>query len=72
MPNDGAHLPELNWREESALRAFEQQTVLQYHDLPVGVGPKTMLALIEKGLVELVDENVGLYAKGRSWRRTQE
>ena len=49
MPIDGAQLPELNLREESALRAFEQQAVLRYHDLPVGVGSKTMRALIAKG-----------------------
>ena len=61
----------LNWREESVLRAFEQRAVLRYHDLPRGVGYKTMRALIEKGLVELVDNNIGQFAKDRRWRRTK-
>jgi hypothetical protein len=58
----------LNWRETRALKAFESRCVLRYHDLPFGVGLKTMRVLVEKGLVELVDENVGEFAKDRSWR----
>jgi hypothetical protein len=30
-----------------------------------------MCALIEKGLVELVDDSIGEHAKDRSWRRTK-
>ncbi len=62
---------ELSWREELALRAFEELAVLRYCDLPVGVGEKTMRSLIAKGLAELADPNIGKYAKGRCWRWTQ-
>ena len=64
-------MTKLNWREESALLAFEEQAVLWYHDLPQGVGGNTMHLLVAKGLVELVDENIGKYAKDRRWRRTK-
>jgi hypothetical protein len=64
-------MPKLNWREESVLRAFEQQPVLRFCDLPTFVGPKTMRLLIAKGLVELVDKTVGEYAKDRRWRQTK-
>jgi hypothetical protein len=64
--------PNRTGARKAQLRAFEQQAVLRYHDLPVGVGSKTMRALIAKGLVELVDENIVEYAKRRSWRRTKE
>ena len=60
----------LNWREKSVLRAFEEQAVLRFCDLPTGVGTKTMRALIAIGLVELVDNSVGEYAKDRRWRRS--
>jgi hypothetical protein len=45
--------------------------VLRYHDLPPGVGRDTMRVLISRGLVELVDKNIGEFAKDRRWRRTQ-
>jgi hypothetical protein len=61
----------LNWREKSVLQAFEKQSVLRFCDLPTGVGAKTMRLLIAKGLVELVDKNIGEYAKDRRWRRTK-
>jgi hypothetical protein len=61
----------LSWREKLALRAFDELAVLRYCDLPVGIGEKTMRALIAKGLSELVDPNIGEYAKGRCWRRTR-
>ena len=64
-------MSKLSWREQCALRAFEEQLVLQYHDLPTGIGRDTMRSLIEKGLVELVDKNIGEFAKDRRWRRTQ-
>jgi hypothetical protein len=64
-------MPQLNWREERVMGAFEQQAELRYCDLPPWVGFKTMRALIEKGLVELVDKNVGEFAKDRRWRRTK-
>jgi len=59
----------LSWREERALRAFEKEVVFRYHDLPRGVGRDTMRVLIAKGLVELVDKNIGEFAKDRRWRR---
>jgi hypothetical protein len=61
----------LNWREGRTLLAFERQAVLRFCDLPTYVGSKTMAALVELGLVELVDRSVGEYAKGRCWRRTK-
>jgi hypothetical protein len=64
-------MPMLNWREKCVMEAFEEQAVLRYCDLPTWVGAKTMRGLIEKGLVELVDKNVGEYAKDRCWRRTK-
>jgi hypothetical protein len=60
----------LNWREKSVLQAFEKQAVLRFCDLPIGVGHKTMRLLIAKGLVEVVDKNIGVFAKDRRWRRT--
>jgi hypothetical protein len=56
-------LPILNWREKAVLRIFKRQSVLRYHDLPGGVGTKTMRGLMEKGLVGLVDKNIGEFAK---------
>ena len=64
-------MSKLSWREQCALRAFEKQMVLRYHDLPPGVGRDTMRVLISRGLVELVDKNIGEFAKDRRWRRTQ-
>jgi len=61
----------LSWRVERALRAFEKEVVLRYYDLPRGVGRDTMRVLIAKGLVELVDKNIGEFAKDRRWRRTR-
>lgn len=61
---------ELNWREECTMRAFQKMAVLRHCDLPPLVGLKTMAALVELGLVELVDRKAGLYAKTRSWQRT--
>ena len=63
-------MPKLNWREESVMRAFEQQAELRYCDLPPWVGYKTIRGLIEKGLVELVDKSIEEFAKDRRWRRT--
>jgi len=61
----------LNWREKSAMQAFAKQAVLRYHDLPRGVGYKTMRSLIAKGLIELVDKTIGEFAKDRRWRRSK-
>jgi hypothetical protein len=58
----------LNWREKSVLQAFGKRAVLRYYDLPRGVGYKTMRSLIAKGLIEVVDENMGEFAKDRCWR----
>jgi hypothetical protein len=67
----GSRLRKLNWREKSAMQAFAKQAVLRYRDLPGGVGTETMHSLIAKGLVELVDENIGEFAKDRRWRQTE-
>jgi hypothetical protein len=61
----------LNWREKSALQAFARQAVLRFCDLPIGVGYKTMRSLIAKRLIELVDKNIGEFAKDRRRRRTK-
>ncbi|MGD0192463.1 MAG: hypothetical protein ABSD74_17130 [Rhizomicrobium sp.] len=63
--------PSVSWREKSALRAFDEQAVLLFHDLPRGVGYKTMRSLLAKGLIELVEPNIGAFAKDRRWRRTK-
>ena len=63
--------PMLNWREKSAMRAFAEQAVLRFCDLPIGVGYKTMRSLISKGLIELEDKNIGEFAKDRRWKRTK-
>jgi len=61
----------LTWREELVLQAFEKETALQFCDLPAGVGHKTMRSLIARGLVELVDNTIGEFAKDHRWRRTK-
>ena len=62
-------MQKLNWREERTLLAFEEQAEPRFCDLPPYIGRKTMDALIEKGLVEVVDNKAGEYAKDRRWRQ---
>jgi hypothetical protein len=58
----------LDLRAQRAIEAFTGIELLYFHDLPAGVGRKTMALLVERGLVEVVGANIGIYAKKRAWR----
>ena len=59
-----------DWRMQRAIDALEGRKCTFFHDLPRGVGLKTMEALVRAGLVEEVSSDVGHYAKARAGRLT--
>jgi hypothetical protein len=58
----------LDRRTQRAIETFKSLELIYFHDLPVGVGRKTMALLVERGLVEVVEAQVGIYAKNYAWR----
>ena len=42
--------------------------IVHFYDLPTGVGLKTMALLVERDIVQVVDDTVGKYAKDYAWR----
>ena len=58
----------LDRRAQRALEAFQGLEIIHFYDLPFGVGPKTMALLVERGIVQVVDEKVGRYSKHYAWR----
>jgi hypothetical protein len=60
-----------NSRMQRAVDALRGCPFVYFYHLPVGVGLKTMDALVRSGLVEEVRPDGGPYAKGRAWRLTQ-
>jgi hypothetical protein len=58
----------LNYRAQRALESFQGLEVVHFYDLPTGVGPKTMALLVERGIVQVLADKVGKYAKDYAWR----
>ena len=58
----------LESRAKRALEAFRGLEVIHFYDLPSGIGRKTMALLVERGLVQVVDTDVGIYSKDYVWR----
>jgi hypothetical protein len=58
----------LDHRAQRALEAFQGLEIIYFYDLPYGVGPKTMALLVGRGIVQVVDESVGRYAKKYAWQ----
>jgi hypothetical protein len=56
------------YRHQMALEAFKKRPLLQFCDLPNGVGMKTIDELIALGLIEVADPTVGRFSFGHAWR----
>jgi hypothetical protein len=56
------------YRHQMALEAFMKHPLLQFCDLPNGVGMKTMDELIALGLIEVADPRVGRFSFGYASR----
>ncbi len=60
---------DITWRERKALKAFTAREIIYVSHLPTWIGRKTMASLVKKGILEVVDPDVGPYSSRYGWRR---
>lgn len=58
----------LTIRQQRALEAFNGREFVYFYDLAPGVGRKTMCELVKLGVVNVVEDGLGIYAKNYRWQ----